>query len=556
MEIGARELQDEGRIPFRVRIGVTGHRVLEGEESLAPIVREQVRRVLNLLSADSTTISLTAVSQLADGADRLVVREVMSVSRERGQEANIECFLPLPREEYIRVQEFDHESEREFESLLEKATVIQEPSGGGTGSRSSSVYRVAGHLLVGRSDVLIALWDGLPSRGRGGTAETLLYAAARSQPCIWIEAGGDYAVHHNLDPGEARAFFNKVENRAGTGLSIPWSPMDHPAETMEALCTSLRSLDQFNGESLPSSFRSLVQREQETEGLAEWVAAPFARATTLASRWRRRFDWAARLIPFLAWMGAVMLGIGLSYGHEAEFWAWAEAAMFTAAIAGLILVRRVEFHRRWLSFRVLAERLRCAHFLAPAGADFRRQARLEAVYSGNESTVWLMRAFEEVWDRRPQPVDPTTLPVEDQQRLKQWLADDWVGNQIAYHEGVVRKNRRWHRIQTAAVGVLFVGTIVFAVLHALHTLEHAPVLFSIVLPAAVAALGVLMTVNQRHAIAERSARMRSDLAVVRRDILDAPPHELDTISSEAARIIAQENGAWFGSMWFLDIEHP
>jgi hypothetical protein len=252
-----------------------------------------------------------------------------------------------------------------------------------------------------------------------------------------------------------------------------------------------------------------------------------------------------------------MLGIGLSYGKEAEVWAWAEAAMFAAALFGLILVRRTGFHRRWLSYRVLAEHLRSAHFLALTGADFRRQARVEPVYTGKEPTAWLMRAFEEVWDRRPPPSPPLSQRgPEELRRLRDLLADKWVGEQIAYHEDKEQEHRLWHRILASTVLLLFVGTIVFAVLHALHKVEHLPVLMSIALPAAGASLGVLMTVNQHHALSERSARMKTDLSVVQRDLKDAPAEALDKVSSDAARTIAQENAAWLGSMWFLDIEHP
>jgi hypothetical protein len=559
MAIAMRGLNEDGRIPFRVRIGVTGHLTLDEEAGLAQVVRDQVRRVLGLLgNGSATTLCLSAVSQLADGADRLVVREVTAEAAARGQEARIECFLPLPREEYEQVQGFDDESRGEFQDLLARATVLREPAADAPHTDRGEAYRAAGHLLVARSDVLIALWDGLPSRGHGGTAETLAYAAATSKACIWIETGGEHAVRDNLGPDGGRSFFEEVQARAVPDPPLRWNPTDHPADTTAALRAALRSLDQFNRERLPRSFLPLVKREQDSEGgIAVWAAAPFARATALAARWRRRFQWTARLITLLAALGAVMLGVGLSYGEEAEVWAWAEAAMFAVALLGLVFVRRAGFHRRWLSFRILAEHLRSAHYLAPTGADFRRQARLEPVYSGSEPTAWLMRAFEEIWDRRPDLTPtPSLLPPGEQERLRQSLADDWIGAQIAYHEAAVRRHRRQHRILATSVGLLFIGTIVFAVLHALHTLEHASVFFSIVLPAAGASLGVLMTVNQHHALSERSARMKSDLTIVRRDILDAPMDALDTVSSEAARTVAQENSAWFGSMWFLDIEHP
>jgi hypothetical protein len=79
---------------------------------------------------------------------------------------------------------------------------------------------------------------------------------------------------------------------------------------------------------------------------------------------------------------------------------------------------------------------------------------------------------------------------------------------------------------------------------------------TIVLPAAGASLGALLTINQHKAQSERYARMIADLAVVRRTLLNANPRTLPQASSEAARVVAQETGVWVGAMWFLDIEHP
>jgi hypothetical protein len=44
-------------------------------------------------------------------------------------------------------------------------------------------------------------------------------------------------------------------------------------------------------------------------------------------------------------------------------WHWAEAAFLILALTGLLIVRSAGFHRRWLSYRVLAERLRSAYYL-------------------------------------------------------------------------------------------------------------------------------------------------------------------------------------------------
>lgn len=525
------------------------------------MVRARIRDVIEGFREQETTVELSVVSQLANGADRIVVREVRALASERdGGTARLEAYLPFAHDEYVEAQEFDRGSREEFDRLLRTATVLREPVGSSadTAESRNAAYRAAGHRLVGRCDLLVALWDGKASGGRGGTAEILQYAAARTKPCIWISTAGEPQVDHNLAEGDGRRFFEEVARRAELEQPIEWSKMEHPNEALDPLLQSYRSLDDFNRDPLPGDYESILREELVSRtGVAPWVAAPFTRATILAARWRRRFHWTARLVTLLAAAAAVMLAVGLSYGKGTEGWTWAEAAILALALLGLVMVRRRGFHRRWLSYRVLAEHLRSAHFLAPTGTDFRRQARLEPVYSGSEPTAWLMRGFEEVWDRRPpQPQPLSELSDPEQEQLKHGLADDWIGGQIRYHQGAVRHHRLWHRILAGSVAFFFLATIAFACLHSLRMAEDTAVFFSITLPAAAASLGVLLTVNQHHALSERSARMSSDLAIVRSNVLDTPPEGLDRVSAEAARVIAQENGAWFGSMWFLDIEHP
>jgi hypothetical protein len=44
-----------------------------------------------------------------------------------------------------------------------------------------------GKVVVDRAEVLIAVWDGLPARGLGGTADVVAYAG--SAGCPWRSSG-------------------------------------------------------------------------------------------------------------------------------------------------------------------------------------------------------------------------------------------------------------------------------------------------------------------------------------------------------------------------------
>lgn len=556
---------EHGRIPFRIRIGVTGHRTIKEHPALVAAVREQIDRVAKLVGSRVTPVRLSVASQLADGADRLVVNEVLSSDPALGP--RLEAFLPLERERYIEAQGFDAESRGEFERLWAVASLHREPPclAGETQDERDMAFEEAGWRVVGRCDVLIALWDGLPAGGRGGTAATLHYAAARAKPCIWISTDATAAVTDNLAPGRAAVFHREVAERALPKAEVEPLAFDTP-DVLVNLRSSFEGLDEYNREPDLTDEEDVLaplHPSATPDGDASWVSRPYARATALATRWHQRFKWMARTIPLLVTLAAAALATSLTYGEGSPIWSWAEAVLLGLALALVLVIRKVGFHRRWLSFRLLAERLRSAYYLAPTGADFRREARFEAVDSGSRSSVWLMRAFEEVWDRRPgAAAEALSAPRGDFKQLKRDLAALWLGSQIDYHERARARHRRSHRALAGVALLLFLATIGFACLHSLHAWEHRhvwehlPVFLSILLPAAAASLGVLLTVNQHQALSERSEHALVDLKIARLNLLDTRPDTLASVSSEAARVIARERGTWFGSMWFLDIEHP
>jgi hypothetical protein len=101
----------------------------------------------------------------------------------------------LPPGEYERDFE-TAESRAEFASLLARASdVIVLPER----ENRTAAYEAAGDALVERCDTLIALWDGEPARGRGGTAHVVTRARSRARPVIWISTRPPFPVHR-LEP--------------------------------------------------------------------------------------------------------------------------------------------------------------------------------------------------------------------------------------------------------------------------------------------------------------------------------------------------------------------
>ncbi len=178
-------------LPFRLTIGVTGHRSLENTEAL----RATVQRVIDDLlarcqGAALIPVKLCALSPLAEGADRLVAQELLR----RDPECLLKAVLPMTLEDYL--DDFtDSASRREFHNLLaasrfsvalrQRPLRQDYPREKLTEARIQA-YEDVGKFIVDHCDVLIALWDDEPARGKGGTAAIKKYAEQQGCPLYII----------------------------------------------------------------------------------------------------------------------------------------------------------------------------------------------------------------------------------------------------------------------------------------------------------------------------------------------------------------------------------
>ncbi len=153
-------------------MGVTGHRDLARPDEVAAAVDA----ALDGLDGDGR--SLVAVSGLAEGADRIVAQRVLA--RPGGR---LVALLPLEPADYI-ADFADADSVREFGDLLAAADEYEVITGSASDDWSrEAAYERAGHAMLDRADVLLALWDGEPGRGRGGTAEMVFEAGLIGRRC-------------------------------------------------------------------------------------------------------------------------------------------------------------------------------------------------------------------------------------------------------------------------------------------------------------------------------------------------------------------------------------
>jgi hypothetical protein len=183
------------------RIGVTGARELPmgSRDELLRQVRDVLRLVRDEIAQLAATPDIGAaygqtapvlrlVSPLAEGADRLVARAAL--------EEGYALIVPMPFAQAEYEKDFaGGESLTEFRDLLAKATSRLELDGA-RGEDEAASYEAVGRLVARNCDLLIALWDGGPGKGRGGTADIVRFAANGGPPIWW--ARPDAAVAPRL----------------------------------------------------------------------------------------------------------------------------------------------------------------------------------------------------------------------------------------------------------------------------------------------------------------------------------------------------------------------
>lgn len=148
------------------QIGVTGHQRLDD-----PAAWSWVEEAVGL-ELDTATGPLVVVTSLAIGADQLVAR----LGASRG--AMVYAVLPFAGIE----RTFAAEDLSEYRQLASQASIeiLQTP---GT---DEDAYLAAGRRVVELSDVMIAVWDAKPAKGKGGTADIVAYAVESGVPVVHI----------------------------------------------------------------------------------------------------------------------------------------------------------------------------------------------------------------------------------------------------------------------------------------------------------------------------------------------------------------------------------
>jgi hypothetical protein len=149
-------------------VGMTGHAGLPAHtgELVTAALRDRLR---------AYTPGLVGVTMLGPGADQLFARMVLELGGA--------LYVVVAAAQYRDSFE-DPEDQRGYDELYAQASYFHSLD---FTASTEHAHMEAGKSVVERSTVVMAVWDGQPSRGLGGTADVVAYAKQRGVPVeiIW-----------------------------------------------------------------------------------------------------------------------------------------------------------------------------------------------------------------------------------------------------------------------------------------------------------------------------------------------------------------------------------
>ncbi len=152
-------------------VGFTGHAGLPAHTA------ELVTKELHKHLARHAGSGLVGISLLGPGADQLFSKVVLELGGS--------LYVVVPATKY-RDGFSDQGAQRTFDLLYERAAYREQLE---FTDSTEHAHMEGGKVVVDRAEMLIAVWDGKPSRGLGGTADVVAYAKQRGVPVevIWPE---------------------------------------------------------------------------------------------------------------------------------------------------------------------------------------------------------------------------------------------------------------------------------------------------------------------------------------------------------------------------------
>ncbi|MBS0480494.1 MAG: DUF4231 domain-containing protein, partial [Proteobacteria bacterium] len=503
----------------KLGIGITGHRLDRlGADNVAAVTDALAALFLQIeqIARPASCRDLRLITGLAEGADCIAADCAVA----RGW--TLDVVLPFFREDFVGDFAEGMARDQFLTRLASAAATFELPGDRNAAGGQGVAYERAGRVALTQCDVLVAVWDGGPVRGRGGAPQIVAEAVLLGIPVIHIDpahaqspkllwdgleeldlgqqtvetvARGDLSGLPGLIRGlldrpsdpDSRAILDRLDRHGGGRWSIAFGyPM-----LLAIMGVRRPKRSDFAHQIHPAAARSHPDGAAFSDTLREELTPRFARADAVATRAAQLFRSVYITNFMLAALAVILSLLGLALPATAKPVLIAFELVTIAAI--LIQTRvgnRAAWHRLWLDNRALAEQLRCLAVSSQLGDLDLRETSARATGWVN----WYARGTSRDLGLPSARVDAAYLRCVRDSLIA--LIDDQVAYLASDAERMHRLEHRLHTLGTVMFGLTVVtcaGLLAFkaadAMVHSLDVLAQPLTIAATIVSAALPAVG-------------------------------------------------------------------
>jgi len=485
-------MEATGRLPLFHVVGFTGHRQLVNPAEAANAIREALETLRSEIPGE-----WIALSSIADGSDQLFSHH----ARDLG--LSWHAILPMSRAEFAK--DFTAVEWTNVEVALAAADhvrVIHNESG----DREES-YLDGGIETVNGADVLLAVWDGDPARGKGGTADVVRYARSIGKPLMIIDGVSHEIRRENW--GRLQTSDPVLTDLNGLSEAEDSTRGENPFKAPDAIFLFQQKCDYHATQGAPQVRRLIVST------VVSHIVATLIAAATVA--------YGLHLLA-LPWIELMCVTFGLG--------------------AALVLRHHMHSHHSWVRCRLAAEfcRSALATWGLPRAAPLLQHLDLAGA-RGLTRALYILHTRSSA--ARP-------VPIEEFKRI--YLAKR-IDDQLAYYDKQVNRAHPLYKRLTALFSVAtifaFVMTAAYAITRTIDTempdwlRATAFVFLPISLPVAAASAISIISINDLQRRVARYREMRILLEASRAQVASCQTwNSLEHVVLKTERALLQEVIEW------------
>ena len=524
-------------------IGITGHRKIDDhhliEEAIGRVIDDKIKPIVSDKQGNAKPYSMVGISPLAEGSDRLFANQFLSQS-----DRVLSVVLPFDKNQYITsfkgIQDTKgkqigskEDSIKEFETLLEKDDdylELAEFRVAGA-AQMNKYYYLAGKYVVDNCDVMIAVWNGQPADGHGGTTEIIDYAKSIGKPIFIIDS-----ISGEVIPGENTATF-----------AYPTLPEEAPlkGKLKTAYNESKADLENILNEAEDyhvnlETFNQIIDEYAKLDALAQH------------NKWWYR---GKGVVVFALAFASLFFGVlGILIPLKSVIFHSVELFLLISIIGIHDHAKQNKNQQKWLSYRVLAEKLRVGVFrLLTLGALSPHFFQKHYTLYRNDGG-WIFRHYYQILSRAQLRITITQSPQERAMMVVRNL----LAPQIEHHESNHKKRSRLHHVlETISEGIpiaAIVTVLIILIAHALfhyipcmknHTFEIVVFSIALMLPGLFASIEGVTSFLEHERVSGRNARMITTLGELKTLFEHCKTEEeLRHLMNQLEKIMLFDNMEW------------